>query len=224
MPFTSRMKPRERLLYLGADALSDHELLQILLTPGNGKMSGAMLSDMVLQSCGGLKNLVQRRPGELARLPGMGTAKACRVLAAVELGRRASITTPDGPVLNTPNDVFAAVKDLAHKPMEECILLTVNTKNRLLGRYRLAVGGVDSCRIEPKALFTLAMKEGASRFFLVHNHPSGDPKPSIQDTTLTKRLLWGAEILGLSLLDHVVVGTQGYVSIRANYPALGVWG
>jgi len=218
------MKPRERLLSLGPDVLSDNELLQILLSPGNGKISGAVLSSTVLQSYGSLDNIVQRRPAELARLPGMGTAKACRVLAAMEIGRRATSVLPDGPLLNSPKDVYSAVMDMVNKPFEECLMLTVNTKNRLLQRYRLAQGTTDSCHMEPKDLFSMLLKEGATRFFLVHNHPSGDPKPSTSDTALTRRILWGCDVLGLGLLDHIVVGNSGYCSLRTDYPELGTWG
>lgn len=218
------MKPRERLLSLGPDVLSDHELLQILLSPGNGRISSSVLSNTMIQSYGSLDNIVQRRPAELARLPGMGTAKACRVLAAMELGRRATYMLPQGPFLNSPKDVYAAVTDLVHKPVEECLMLTVNTKNRLLQRYSLATGTMDSCHLEPRDLFSMLLKEGATRFFVVHNHPSGDPKPSPSDTALTKRLLWGCGVIGLAMLDHVVVGTSGYCSLRTNYPELGTWG
>lgn len=218
------MKPRERLLSLGPDVLSDNELLQILLSPGNGKISGAVVSSKILQFYGSLDNIVQRRPAELARIPGMGTAKACRVLAAMELGRRATAILPQGPLLNSPKDLYAAVRDLVNKPFEECLMVTVNTKNRLLQRYRLAIGTVDSCRMEPKDLFSMLLKEGATRFFVVHNHPSGDPKPSPSDTALTKRILWGCNVLGLAMLDHLIVGTSGYCSLRTDYPELGQWG
>ncbi len=211
------MKPRERLQNNGPWSLNETELLEALLSPGTASMPAWKLSRLLLEKYGSLSNIMGRHPQELTGIPGLGTAKACRLIAALELGRRAMSEKVVGDELTSPQDVFRATKDLALLPFETCVLLIVDSKNRIVLKTSLKQGSEMSCHVDPKRLFSILLTSNRSRFFLVHNHPSGDSTPSTQDIFVTKRILEGCMLLNLQFLDHVVVSKEGYTSIRATY-------
>ena len=208
-------RPRERMRDGGAAALTDHELVAILVSPGSRRRPSEALARDVLADCGSVRRLASRRPGELANLPGMGLAKACRLVAALELGRRATEARDDGEPLKEASDVARRWARLAGEPDEAFVAIGVNARNRVVGEWVVARGWESGVNLTPRQVFTLLVKEGVTRVLFVHNHPSGDPQPSRQDIALTKELIAAAKPLGISVHDHIVVGAREQASLRA---------
>jgi DNA repair protein RadC len=209
-------RPRERLFVEGPAALSDVELLALLLNTGARGDTAMTLAAKVLQTFGGVRGLCQLGPHELADQRGVRTAKAARVVAAFELGRRASVLLK-GNISTTVNcaaDIEpwanAALVPLDH---EEVWLLCLDAKNHLLARRQIGIGGLHGCALTPKDVLRPAIRDCASAIVLVHNHPSGDPNPSASDIQMTHVVAAAARLVGLQLLDHVVVATGGYASL-----------
>ena len=212
-------RPRERLIRHGPGVLSDAELLAVVL--GTGHSSGGRSAlDLAHQLLGerGLPGLVDGGPAVLCATAGVGEAKAARVAAALELGRRASQRVRSGrPQLKNPSDVVAAAADaLAGADRERLVVLSADTKHRLLGCDVVSIGTLDGSPAHPREVFKPAIRRSAAAVFLVHNHPSGDPTPSPEDRAVTRRMQQAGKLLGIPLLDHVVVGDTRYVSLRAE--------
>jgi DNA repair protein RadC len=207
-------RPRERLFIDGPSALSDADLVALLLNTGARGENALTLAAKLLQTFGGVRGLGQVSPRELESQRGVHTAKAARVLAAFELGRRASVLKGNCVTVNCAADIEqwanAALVPLAH---EEVWLLCLDAKNQLLARHRIGIGGLHGCALTPKDVLRPAIRDGASAIVLVHNHPSGDPAPSASDVQMTQVVASAARIVGLQLLDHVVVAAGGYASL-----------
>lgn len=206
--------PRERLLALGAQSLGNSELLAVVLGTGTREENVISLASRVLQDAGDLGGLAQLGPGRLAQCRGMGRSKSARVMAAIELGRRAS-TAPimRGQAFVGSRSVFDLLKGELHGLRQEhFIALAVDAKNRLLSRRTVAIGGLTSCGVTPSDVFRRLLLDGAAAAIFVHNHPSGDPTPSPEDIALTQRLGEAGLLLGLPMLDHVIFGDGNYVS------------
>jgi len=199
---------------VGVAALSDTDLLTLLVSPGTRTLPGDRVARHLLGDCGSLRRLADRRPGELAALPGVGIAKACRVLAALELGRRTLAPQDDGPPLLRAADVAARCARLAHEPAEAFVAIAVNARNRVTGQWVVARGWESGVNLTPRQVFTLLVKESAHRVVFVHNHPSGDPAPSTEDVRFTARLLEASRCLDIRVLDHVIVSPGGFASLR----------
>ena len=211
--------PRERLFRLGAAALTDPELLSVLL----GSRTHA-LSEALLSTSGGLKALVQQDPRELCARPGMGPVRTGQVLAALELGRRAQRVTERRPRLRTPREIHAYLAPhLSALRREVFHVLCFNARNVLLHDARVAEGTINACPVDPREVFAAAITSRASAIVLAHNHPSGDPEPSGQDLGLTAQLIEAGRVLGIKVLDHVVIGDGTYSSLleRGELPLLG---
>lgn len=197
--------PHERLLRRGAAALTDPELLSVLL--GYREPSRVPLQ-------GRLKPLLMMEPPELCELPGLGPARAGKLLAAVELGRRALSCTEERPRLARPEEVFRyLLPTLGGLRREEFRVLCLNPRSRLLRDAKVAEGSADSCYVDPREIFAPALAARASGVVLAHNHPSGDPTPSSHDLTLTARMVRAGQLLGVRVLDHMVVGDGRYTSL-----------
>ncbi|HVB10583.1 MAG TPA: DNA repair protein RadC [Bacillota bacterium] len=211
-------RPRERLLRDGPAVLSDAELLAVVLGTGHAS-GGATALDLAREVLGerGLPALTEAGAPALVGIPGVGAAKAARVAAALELGRRAGRGRPDRPQLKTPADVVAAAADLLHDAdRERLVVLSADTKHRLLGCDVVSIGTLDGSPAHPREVFKSAIRRNAAAIALVHNHPSGDPTPSPEDRAVTRRMHQAGKLLGIPLLDHVVVGDTRYVSLRAE--------
>jgi DNA repair protein RadC len=211
--------PRERLFRLGAAALTDPELLSVLL----GSRTHA-LAEALLSTSGGLKALVQQDPRELCARPGMGSVRTGQVLAALELGRRAQRVTERRPRLRTPREIHAYLAPhLSALRREVFHVLCFNARNVLLHDARVAEGTINACPVDPREVFAAALTARATAIVLAHNHPSGDPEPSGQDLGLTAQLIEAGRVLGIKVLDHVVIGDGTYVSLleRGELPLLG---
>lgn len=208
-------RPRERLLERGANALSTRELLAILIGTGVGKFSAVDLAERVV----GLgENVAERSVGELVRVQGLGFAKAARIVAAYELGRRGQeIPKIDKPRLTSPDEVVRFLRPRFGGLTEEIFLVvSVDVKNRPIAVHEIARGSGESVSFKPREVFEEAIKIGASGIVVAHNHPSGDPTPSGDDERLTVRLKEGAELLGLRFLDHVIIAEERYFAFATQ--------
>ena len=214
----NREKPRERLYRLGAAALSDAELLALLLGTGIASQPALQTAQRILTENGSIERLSEYGISGLARIRGIGTAKATRLLAAFELGIRLveMRKSPMPPItVHTSEDVFNAYHTrLAPLRQEIFFVVGLNAKNQVIREITVAMGSIDECHVAPREVFRPLLLEAACRAILVHNHPSGDPAPSTQDLSLTRRLIKVGDLLGIPILDHVIIGRFSHVSLR----------
>lgn len=209
-------RPRERLRALGPRGLSNRELLAILVGSGTQLGSAMDVADRILaRSKGRLRGLTGWPAGILESEPGVGPATAARVLAAVELGRRAAAESRAAEArIRGPEDVFARMGPLLRDLLqEEFHALLLNTQHRVIRDHLVTRGILDASLIHPREVFRGAIVESAAGVILVHNHPSGDPSPSSEDRSVTRQLLSAGETLGIPVLDHVIIGEGRYVSM-----------
>jgi DNA repair protein RadC len=214
MPHEER--PRERLAQLGAEALRDAELLAVIFRTGIRDQGAVALAERVIHYFGGLRGLARASVDELMQVPGLGSVKAIEVKAALELGKRlAAHTEHDRVRIRSAQDI-ADYLMIHYKDYEteqfKCVLL--NTKNEVLRVVDVSDGGLDATMALPRDVFRQAVRVGAPAVIVTHNHPSGDPEPSRDDISLTRRLGEAASILGLRLLDHVIFGDNRHVSLK----------
>lgn len=206
--------PRERLMRLGPNALSDAELLAVLLGSGVRGNPVGRIAQSLLAAGGGLRALVQADPQELAALPGLGPARAAQMLAALELGSRARRTSEKRPKLSTPAEIHRYLWPLLSLlRKEEFHVLCLNSRHLLLRDAKVAEGSMNICPVDPREVFLSALSARATAIVVAHNHPSGDAEPSSLDVALTRQLFWGGRLLGIRLLDHLVLGDNGYCSL-----------
>ncbi|GAB6063881.1 RadC family protein [Deferrisoma palaeochoriense] len=208
-------RPREKLLARGADALTDPELLAILLRTGTGGASALDLARAVWAAFGGSwDGLAQAAGAEIARHPGVGPAKAAAVMAALEIGRRmGSRRLAAREPFRASRQVFEHFSGRLREVKKErfyCLLL--DARNRLLREERVSEGTLTQSLVHPREAFRAAVREAASAVIFAHNHPSGDPTPSADDRDLTRRLWEAGRLLGIRVLDHVVLGDGRYYS------------
>ena len=208
-------RPRERLYWSGATALADAELLALQLGSGTRGKDAVEMAREMLATYGSLAELAAREPGELARRPGVGRAKAARLAAAFELTRRLRARTPGTRVaLSSPGEVYAAfgplMEDLSREVFRVALL---DAQNGLLRDLIVSEGTVSATLVHPRDVFKPAILESAVSVILVHNHPSGDPTPSRDDIRLTRQLVECAHLLDLRVHDHVIVGRGRYMSL-----------
>jgi DNA repair protein RadC len=210
-------RPRERLLTRGAGPLSDGELIALLLGTGRRGQSALSLAHDLLKATGGIDGLGKSPAAVLTLLPGMGAAKTARILAACELGRRREgCPGRDKKSVAGPQTASALALARLRDERQECFwALFLNTKHQIIGDEILSRGGLDHAPIRAADLFRKAVEVSASALIVAHNHPSGDPTPSVQDIKVTEQLQDAGRILGIRLLDHIVVGNGTYTSLRA---------
>jgi DNA repair protein RadC len=217
---------RERAMAVGLCAMGDGELLELVLGTGSSGEPVGVLAASLLDEHGGLRGLARAGMGALAGRRGLGVAKGARVAAAIELGRRA-VADEAGLVARHVADgaaVYAWAKArIVALDHEELWLLSLDGRNRLRAARRVASGGLHGLHVSTRDPLRIALREAASAFVLVHNHPSGDPTPSREDLEYTQAVVAGAEAVGTPLVDHVVVARDGYVSMleRGVLPSRG---
>jgi DNA repair protein RadC len=207
-------RPRERLASLGPAALSDAELVALLLRTGSGAQSAVELGAATLEAVHGLRGLASAAVGELEALPGFGLAKAATLVAAIELGRRgAARRLARGEVLRSPGDVHRHFASrLRDEACERFLVLLLDGRHRVLGEVTVSQGTLTASLVHPREVFGPAIRRSAAAIVLVHNHPSGDPTPSAEDRSVTLRLRQAGELLGIRVVDHVVIAERGYYS------------
>lgn len=209
-------RPRERLRELGPSYLSNAELIAILLRVGSEGESVLSLSSRVLSTFGGLAGVARASYGELCALHGISDAKACQLMAALELGRRlVSLQPEDRAVIRSPQDVFNLLSaEMGFLQQEHLRVLLLNTKNEVLATQEIYKGNVNSAVVRVAEVLRPAIRENCPSIIIVHNHPSGDPTPSPEDIMVTRQIRTSAEMMDIELLDHVIVGGQRYVSLK----------
>jgi DNA repair protein RadC len=210
-------RPRERLIAQGSAALSNQELLALLVGSGRRGESAMALAARVLGLDGsGLRFLAVATPEELSRISGIGDAIACRIAAATELGRRLAMTGAGGRIRCTaPEDIAALfMEDLRYETKEVFKILLLNTRGESMGKELISVGNITSSIVDARDVFKPAIRRGAASIVLVHNHPSGDPSPSPADISATEEMVQAGEILGVRVIDHIIIGDGRFISFR----------
>jgi len=210
-------RPENRLFSLGARSLSDCELLAILIgSTGRRGLSAAQKARALLRASGGLGSLCRLDEHRIARIQGAGRSVAARVSAAMELGVRA------GERRRPPREKFRSSREiheayghrLANMVQEIFLVVVLDNAHRPVREVCVARGGLNSCSVEPRDVFRPAVHSSGARVLLMHNHPSGDPTPSRDDVEISRRLADAGRIIGISVLDHVIIGSEGYSSLR----------
>ncbi|MBI5093222.1 MAG: DNA repair protein RadC [Candidatus Hydrogenedentes bacterium] len=209
-------RPRERLARLGPEALRDAELLAVLFRTGTREDGAVALAEKVIRHFGNLRDLARASLTELQEVKGLGEVKSIEIKAALELGKRlADHRNMDRFKIRSAQDV-ADLLMIKYKDCEtelfKCLLL--NTKNEVQRVADISAGGLDATIALPRDVFRQAVREGATGVIVCHNHPSGDPEPSRDDISLTKRLDEAATVLGVRLIDHIVFGDGRFVSLK----------
>ncbi len=208
-------KPREKLLLKGRSALSDAELMAILIGIGSQGVSAVELSKQILAHYkNDLNELGRLSVADLMQFKGIGEAKAITILAALELGRRRQVTkVKERPKITCSQDAYnclaGTLEDLNH---EEFRILLLNRNNQVTKVETISVGGVAGTVVDPKVIFKRALDAQASSIILSHNHPSGNLKPSTQDINVTKKLVAAGKTLEINILDHIIISDKGYFS------------
>lgn len=217
LPLSER--PRERLFKLGIEALSAQEVLALILGRGIKGESVMATAQNLLSKFGNLKNIAAASVTELNEIKGIGPAKAAQIKAAFELSKRLENFPDDNPKnkLQSPQDVIKSVRNkLKGKKKEHFLVLSLDTRNHLINTRTVSIGSLDSSIVHPREVFKEAISCSAASVIFIHNHPSGDPEPSEDDTKLTKRLIEAGEILGIEVLDHIIVCDTDYLSMKAR--------
>jgi DNA repair protein RadC len=211
-------RPREKLHQHGASALGDNELLALVLGTGSGGSGALDLANALLKACGGVHGLVRARQSQLARVSGIGPARAAQIAAAVELGRRTLVRPPG---LRTPIRAPRDAADLlmpvyGGRATELFGILLLDSKHRMLKTSVVSEGTLNRTIVEPRDVFREALFGSAAAVVLFHTHPSGDPAPSEDDDRLTRRLVAAGVLMGVQVVDHIVLGDVCYFSFKEN--------
>lgn len=211
-----REGPRERLERAGALAVSDEELIAVVLGHGSAATPAEALAHALLARAGGVHGLTRMTRDEMRQTRGLGDAQAARIQAAIELGRRTlARQAPERPQFTEPAALAAyLLPRFGAFPVERFGLLLLDSRHRLLRAHIHSVGALDASLAHPRDIFRVAVGGGAAKLILFHNHPSGDPAPSRADVKLTLRLAQAGQVIGVPVLDHLILADAGYFSFR----------
>ncbi len=210
-------RPREKLYKYGPKALSNTELLAIIIRTGNKENTAIEISQKLLAGKKeGISFLSDTSLQEITKVKGIGECKAAQILAAVELGKRVmSSTYKDKMKVTSPSDIADILMlDMAHLKKEHFKIVMLDTKNQIIGIEDISIGSLNSSIVHPREVYKEAIARSSASIILVHNHPSGDPTPSKEDIAITRRLAEGGDILGIKVLDHIIVGSNKYLSLK----------
>jgi DNA repair protein RadC len=209
------MLPRERGMMHGFETLADSELLAVLLGTGEKGRPVLRVAAEMLEMQGGIAGVYLTGPLTLADMTGIGTAKAARVAAAFELGRRLAFSaSAQRPTLASSEAVAKWGRlHLGLLDHEQVWVLSLDGKNRLRGARRVAEGGLHGCSLEPRDVLRAVVRDAASAFVMLHNHPSGDARPSEEDVELTRVVARAAAVVGTPLVDHVIIAGDEHASL-----------
>jgi DNA repair protein RadC len=209
-------RPRERLELYGAGALSTAELLAIVLRTGVGGQNVLAMATSLLARFHGLGGLAKASLDELRREKGLGLAKACQLKAALELGRRMLIESPDErPQVHSPVEAANLVLlEMGFLDQEHLRVILLDTKNTLVRIVSVYVGNVNTAVIRMSEVFREAVRGNCPKVIVVHNHPSGDPTPSPEDVRVTQELVAAGKLLDIEVLDHLIIGQHRFVSLK----------
>ena len=209
-------RPREKIEKFGVESLTDSELLAVLLRTGTNGKSAVTLARELLKEFGNLRKISEASLQELTSFKGLGKAKAITLIAAFEVGRRASNSLSPKKV-KSPKDAFEVIKPLVDKlKVEELGILTLNSAGEVIGIHKVARGGSNRVSVRAKEILRPAVKDLAEGIILFHNHPSGSLKPSPEDIHITEKLKEACKILGMELLDHIIVTEENFFSFKGE--------
>ena len=212
-------RPREKMAANGAAVLTDAELIAILLRTGTAEKSAIDIASEMTADGGLYKRLAGiTRLNELTNIKGLGQAKAATVLAALEIGRRIASAKPIEKIhLSCPQDVADFLMPrLRYAAKEQFVVILLNNKNKVIGTEVVSEGSLSSSIVHPREVYAPAMLHHAAAIMVAHNHPSGDPKPSTEDTEVTRMLARSGKVLGIPMIDHVIIGDGNYYSFLEN--------
>lgn len=217
LPISER--PHEKFISKGVHSLSDAELLAVILRTGSKSRDVITLANQILtlsKEYPGLLILNHLTMNELTSLDGIGTVKAIQVLCIAELTKRMTkATREDGVRLLSPDAVASYyMEDMRHLTTEQILLIMIDSKSKILAEKIISSGTVNASILAPREIFINALKNGAVNIILLHNHPSGDPTPSVEDITTTKRVKEAGSLIGIKLMDHIIIGDNKYVSLK----------
>ena len=208
-------RPRERLIKNGASTLSDSELLAIILRTGSRQENVINLSQRILKEYN-IKQLSQINLTQLMKVHGIKESKAAQIAACFEIARRLeSFNDEDKQKISSPEDVYRRIYPKMREQKKELFIeLCLDTKNRVIKEETISVGSLNANIVHPREVFKLALAESAAHIIVAHNHPSGDPTPSREDIEITKKLVDTGIIMGITLLDHVIIGDGRHFSMK----------
>ena len=211
-------RPRERLINVGVENLSDEELLAIILKTGSKEMSVKELSSYILSSFGGIENLKKLKYHEVKKIKGIGEAKACMLVAISEIVRRMNrkVITLIGTKLNTPLKIFEFYKSKINNEQEQFYCIYLDASKKIIEEKLLFIGTANYSLVHPRDIFKEAYLLNATSIICVHNHPSGEVKPSKEDINLTIRLKEIGVLFGIRVIDHIIIGDDKYYSFLEN--------
>ncbi|MCQ2551384.1 MAG: DNA repair protein RadC [Clostridia bacterium] len=209
-------RPIEKAIKYGLDKLSNVELLALIIHTGTKERSAKELAEEILsKDKDGIRHLANCEVEELEELEGIGPAKAARILASVELGKRvANWTGPERYIRSSEDAADLLMEDMRYLMKEFFKVILLNSKGKLITVDTVSVGELNAASVHPREVFSKAIKRGAAAIVLAHNHPSGDPTPSSEDINTTKRLIEVGSLMGIPVLDHVIIGDGKFSSLR----------
>lgn len=209
-------RPRERLKQFGPEALSAQELLALIIGRGVSKKSVMTIAQELLIKFGNVKAISEATLEELSQIKGIGFAKAAQIKACFELGKRQDLEPEQKDFdIKDPQSVVKAIRaSIKDKAKEHFKLILLNARNKIIGISTISIGSLNASIVHPREVFKDAIMHTAYSVVLAHNHPSGDPEPSEDDLTMTKRLIEAGKILGIEVLDHIIITKNGYFSFK----------
>lgn len=213
-------RPQEKLLYGGPGKLSNAELLALIIRTGTSEKSAVQLAeDVISYACEEIGDLGRADVKELTEIDGIGTSKACSIVASIELAKR--IISDSGhekrKTIRDGTDVAELLmQEMLYEKREMLIELLLNVKGEVESKFIVSVGELAGTNVHPREVFSPAIRKGAAAVIIAHNHPSGDPTPSDDDILATRRLVEASRIIGIKLVDHVIVGNGTFTSLRAE--------
>jgi DNA repair protein RadC len=209
-------RPRERLKQFGPEALSAQELLALIIGRGVSKKSVMTIAQELLIKFGNIKTISEATIEELSQIKGIGFAKAVQIKACFELGKRKDLEPEMKNFdIKDPQSVIKAIRaSIKDKAKEHFKLILLNARNKILGVSTISIGSLNASIVHPREVFKDAIMHNAYSVVLAHNHPSGDPEPSEDDLTMTKRLTEAGKILGIEVLDHIIISKNGFFSFK----------
>ncbi|MBR6847053.1 MAG: DNA repair protein RadC [Bacteroidales bacterium] len=212
-------RPREKMISKGKGTLSNAELIAILIGSGNGELSAVELAREVLNAVGdNLYDLSKLSIDELQQHKGIGEAKAVSIAAALELGRRWSVTSPEQrKSISNSQEAYESFLALIDDPTKEHFMVAyLNRGNKVIKVERISTGGLSGTSADPKVIFKNALLKEATALMVCHNHPSGVPRPSAEDKNLTQNLIAAGKIFDINVLDHLIIGENSYFSFAEH--------
>lgn len=208
-------RPREKLLNQGAEALTNEELLALIIRTGGRKETAMDLARRLVACFGGLRSLTDVTCEELMAIKGIGLAKAAQIIAVVELAKRLSVEGARRPKIRSPRDAAELLMpEMRYLKKEVFKVMLLDTKNQLIAVEKISQGALNSSIVHPREVFKPAIKRSCCSLIVAHNHPSGEVEPSAEDIQVTKRLLDGGKILGIDVLDHLIIGDGRFLSLK----------